>query len=794
MAENNEKVNQLLDKLDSLLRRQEYFSMEINELRLEINKLTTSQDKAKFEDIKSGQSGSDKDIAVEKEPVMQTNSTNSSYYENKDKEQSKYSAPANARQPKIKSDIEKFIGENLINKIGIAITVIGVAIGAKYSIEHELISPLTRIILGYLMGLGLLGVGIKLKGNYNNYSAVLVSGAIAILYFITYAAYSFYELIPQSFAFALMVVFTTFTVVAAINYNKQVIAHIGLVGAYAVPFLLSEGSGKVAILFSYMAIINIGILVIAIKKYWKPLYYSSFLLTWLIYFAWFTTNYKVTEHFQLALVFVSVFFAIFYLIFLGYKLLQKEKFESSDILLLIANSFIFYGIGYTILNAHQTGEQLLGLFTLCNAIVHFIVSLVIYRQKLADRNLFFLVAGLVLAFITIAIPVQLDGNWVTLLWAFEAALLFWIGRTKSVPVYEKLSYILMFLAFYSICHDWATTAYNYYPDQPGTRVTPFLNIYFLTSALFVASFVFINSLNANRKYVAFQFSQKAFNSIIAFSIPAILLIVLYNSFRLEISSYCSQLYIDSAIEIKIDDQEYPNTYWNYDLKSFETIWVINYSLLFFSILSFVNIKKLRNRKLGLINMGLNAFVVFVFLTLGLIVLTDLRQTYLNHILADYYQRSGFNIGIRYISLAFAGFMLFSIYRYIRQDFIQPISDKMKVAIDFLLYTSILWMASSELITWMDMMRFSQSDKLGLSILWGIYALVLIALGIWKGKKHLRIGAIGLFAVTLIKLFIYDISHLDTIAKTIVFVSLGVLLLIISFLYNKYKHLIAENEN
>ena len=54
-------------------------------------------------------------------------------------------------------------------------------------------------------------------------------------------------------------------------------------------------------------------------------------------------------------------------------------------------------------------------------------------------------------------------------------------------------------------------------------------------------------------------------------------------------------------------------------------------------------------------------------------------------------------------------------------------------------------------------------------------------------------AIALFAITLIKLAIYDISHLNTIAKTIVFVTLGVLLLIISFLYNKYKHLTLPEE-
>ena len=117
--------------------------------------------------------------------------------------------------------------------------------------------------------------------------------------------------------------------------------------------------------------------------------------------------------------------------------------------------------------------------------------------------------------------------------------------------------------------------------------------------------------------------------------------------------------------------------------------------------------------------------------------------------------------------------------------------KFKIAFDFLLYTSILWIASSELINLMDIAESTQSYKLGLSILWGVYALLLIVLGIWKKKKHLRLGAMALFAITLIKLFFYDLSQLDTISKTILFVSLGILLLIISFLYNKYKHIISE---
>jgi uncharacterized membrane protein len=793
MSDNNEKLNQLLDKLENLSKKQSAFLREIYELRQEINSLKAAQVRQPVEEIETAPT------VTSVEPEVKTVTIKTIYQAYREKtspeqtqppvQETDATATIQLNDLHVQNGIEKFIGENLINKIGIAITVIGVAIGAKYSIEHELISPLTRIILGYLAGLALLGFGIKLKKNYANYSAVLVSGAIAILYFITYAAYSFYGLIPQPIAFALMVVFTAFTVVAAINYNNQVIAHIGLVGAYAVPFLLSDGSGKVGVLFSYMAIINAGILLIAFKKYWKALYYASFLLTWLIFISWFAAKYQAADHYGLALVFLGIFFATFYAIFLAYKLLQKEKFETDDIILLLFNSFVFYGLGYAILSTNKTGEQLLGLFTLANAVIHFGVSAIIYKQKLADRNLFFLVAGLVLVFTTIAIPVQLDGNWVTLLWAFEAALLFWIGRTKYVSVYENLSYALMFLAFISIIQDWLILHDN--AAETGSKFVPVLNVNFLTAVLFIAAFAFINYVHNNKTPASAQLRQNTFSPLISFSIPAILLTVIYFSFEIEIANWWNQAYRDSAVFIKKESPEYSSTYRNYDLKFFKKIWIINYSLLFSAILSLVNIKRIRNRHLALINIGLSGFFVLLFLTQGLFVLSELCDSYLNQPLSAYYHRSSFNIGIRYIAFAFAALTLYSMYSYKNQEWLTPLSRSVKVAFDFLLFGSLLWVASSELITWLAIKNFSQSYKLGLSILWGVYALLLIVLGIWKKRKHLRIGAIVLFSVTLLKLFFYDIAHLNTIAKTIVFVSLGVLLLLISFLYNKYKYLIAE---
>ena len=790
MPDNADKINQLNTKLESLLARQEDFYREINDIKIELGRLQNADLNRRLEEnllIKADFNETEPENTLSKKEIAPPNPAPIKEVPSKQKENI-LNKPTEKHG--IKSDFEKFIGENLINKIGIAITVIGVAIGAKYSIEHELISPLTRIILGYLIGIGLLGFGIKLKSNYQNFSAVLVSGAIAILYFITYAAYSFYNLFPQGIAFLLMVAFTCFTVVASFKYNKQVIAHIGLVGAYAVPFLLSEGSGKVFILFTYITIINIGILIIALKKYWKPLYYSSFLSTWIIFSAWYFSKYETNQHFSLAFAFLLIFFVIFYVMIIAYKLIHKDKFSAHDILLILANAFIFYGLGYALLIEHKSYNQLLGLFTLGNAVIHFFVATVIYKQKLFDRNLLYLVAGLVIVFITIAIPIQLDGNWVTLLWAGEAALLFWIGRTKQVQVYENLSYPLMYLAFFSIIQDWLKVQIDYSQEKSGIRNIPVFNINFLNTLLFAAFFAFINYIN-NRYITKPSGRAKAMQEIISFAIPTILLVTLYFLFRNEIAGYWDQLYADSSIQIKENADRFDNLRYNPDYLQFKNIWIVNYTMLFLALLSFINIGYLKIRNLGLINIFLNFLLVAVFLMEGITILQVLKDSYFNQSMAKYYTASSGHLVIRYISYSLLFLLLFVQYRYIRQAFLKPINIILQVVIDLVLFASIIWIASTEMITWMDYLKYSASNKLALSILWGVCSLFIIIYGIWKMKKHLRIGAIVLFAVTLIKLFFYDISHLGTISKTIVFVSLGILLLIISFLYNKYKHLIGD---
>jgi uncharacterized membrane protein len=204
----------------------------------------------------------------------------------------------------------------------------------------------------------------------------------------------------------------------------------------------------------------------------------------------------------------------------------------------------------------------------------------------------------------------------------------------------------------------------------------------------------------------------------------------------------------------------------------------------------LNNKKLKNNQLGFVNLVGAIIFVFVFLTQGLYILSEIRESYLEIPTEASFKVSVFHLIIRYISFSLLAFLFYACYDLIHKYFPRK---NYKTGFELFLHLTLVWSLSSELIHWMDLSEASQSYKLGLSIFWGVYSLILIALGIWKNNKPNRIAAICLFGVTLLKLFLYDISHLNTIAKTIVFVSLGVLLLGISFLYNKYKNLISKDE-
>ena len=82
-------------------------------------------------------------------------------------------------------------------------------------------------------------------------------------------------------------------------------------------------------------------------------------------------------------------------------------------------------------------------------------------------------------------------------------------------------------------------------------------------------------------------------------------------------------------------------------------------------------------------------------------------------------------------------------------------------------------------------------KTGFPVLWGILAFIFLIIGIKKQTKMLRIIALALLGITILKLFLYDISNISETGKIISFILLGILILIISFVYQKIKVLVID---
>jgi len=676
----------------------------------------------------------------------------------------------NPFEPKQPTNWERFIGENLFSKIGIVIIIIGVFIGVKYSIQHNLISPAMRLVLGYLMGIGLFVTGAMLKKKYESFSAILVSGAMTIFYFVTFIAYAVFGYFPQSLAFVLMFLFTAFTVLASLSYNQVVIAIIGLVGGYAVPFLLSNNSGQVEILFAYTAIINIGVLILSFYKQWRSLYISALFLTWLLLFSTWASAYQY-DNFVPYFVFNLVTFLTFYVAFIAQKIHRVQELEAVDVLLFLFSSLSFYAMGvWLILDYYPNNRTFVAMFTLLNAVFHFLVGYYFHLKKVPSQALKYLVLVLALSFATLVIPIQFKGTWITIFWIAEAALLFGFGRTKKMPVYERISYAVVILATFSLLIDWGKGSYSIFDmEDASAYITPFANSLFITGLLYsvaVGAMAYIND-----KYK----ETGTLNKVLSFLFNIFSVLILYCTFYREISVFCDMRALHQ-------DPEIYNHYEAYqDLNTFKGVWHIIYSVLFISAYSFLNVKYLKKKLLAELQIGLNFLLLTIFMTLGLYYFSELRERYMEEA-QEGGQLSLWFLNIRYVGLLSLVALGNSIYAL--SKFLEFKTGARRV-LEMLLHLVILWVASSELLHWTDIYESVANYKLGLTILWGGYAILLVVLGIFKRKKYQRISGIILVGFTLLKLFFYDTTHLDTLHKTIVFVLLGVLLLIASFLYNKY---------
>ncbi|MDQ6815402.1 MAG: DUF2339 domain-containing protein [Bacteroidota bacterium] len=670
----------------------------------------------------------------------------------------------------VNREMEDFIGTNVISKIGILVTIIGVFIGAKYAIDNELISPFVRILAGYLAAGVLIFIAFRLKAKYAYFSSILVGGGLSVTYFITYIAYSFYGLFALWAAFIIMVFVTAVSVVIALWYNQKVIALLGQVAAYAIPFLLSNGQGNIFVLYSYITLINFGLLLLSFKKDWKLLYHIAFFLTWLIYFSSMLFIEKMTGNFAAALFFLTVNFVTFYITFLAYKVFKKELYQVGEIGILLFNALFFFFLGTTLINQQFNNVHFLTWFTIANACIHFATGYLIYRLRLVDESVFQFIVGLGLLFVTVAVPIELDGNWVTVLWTVEAAALVYVARSTKRQLYLKISLPLIAISLISLAQDWGQQ-YDYLRDQPVSRVnmytTPFANINFTLSLFVCACLGFIGFATNKFDTISTPFVKSFFCKVLPIAFLVVFYLTLFNEIHFSWDEIIGLYHTKAAI-------------------FYQSITLVIYSCMYVSMWLFINNTYIKNVALHHLLIVLALFVDTAFLSKGLIAIGDLRQLYIDKTAGASYLL----LMIRYFSFAALAIMWLSAWKGLHV--FKP-SSVLQRRVSTVFSITLLTIISNEFIHWMDLSGYQNQYKLGLSLICGGYALGLLFAGMVKNKKHLRIAAIVLFGGTLVKLFFYDLASLSTISKTIVLVLLGTLLLLASFLYNKYKDLLFSNE-
>lgn len=151
-------------------------------------------------------------------------------------------------------DYEKFIGENIANKIGIAVLVLGISFFIKYAIDKDWIHESGRVIIGLISGGILIGFAHYFRNQYRSFSSVLVGGGLSVFYFSIAFAFHQYHLISQTTAFISMVIISGLGVFLSLFYNRQELAILATIGGFITPFLVSTGQDNYSALFTYLCI------------------------------------------------------------------------------------------------------------------------------------------------------------------------------------------------------------------------------------------------------------------------------------------------------------------------------------------------------------------------------------------------------------------------------------------------------------------------------------------------------------------------------------------------------------
>jgi len=664
-------------------------------------------------------------------------------------------------------DLEKFIGENLVSKIGIAILVLAIGFFVKYAIDKNWVGPVGRVSIGIICGAILVALAHKLRNSYKSFSSVLAGGSLAVFYFTITLAFHQFHLFDQVTAFVIMIVITAFAVALSLLYNKQELAIIALVGGFAAPFLVSTGTGNYKVLFTYLIILNSGLLVIAYYKGWRLLNLLSFIFTALLFGGWlnFLPYDSPAVVFKNGFLFASVFYLLFFIINIAHNIKEKKKFIASDFGILLSTTCLYFAAGIYCL-VKMDAAEFKGLFSASMGIFNLAVSYFLLRKQKVDTNILYLLIGITLTFVSITAPLQLHGNHITLFWASEAMLLYWLFSKSRISIIQYAAILVWALMLVSLVMDWMElyTSFN-------SAIAVIINKGFITT-LSAAIATYLLFILRNKEDEAAGISRyQVIPGKKALRITAIVL-----------------LFIAGALEI---NYQFKYHYPDIDLN---ILYLLLYSVTFISILTLVT-QKIKQLELHWSSIAamLGFAVVLYFICVPSTsaiqgqLLTGREK--ISHFLAHW------------LTALVTGLVIYRMIQLIRNN-----KTQLKEGLDlitWILCSAIAIFLSVEIHLLSNHIFYAADNplenirriyiKTGLPILWGLCSFGFMWLGMHYKYRTLRIISLSLFLLTLLKLFIFDIRNIPAGGKIAAFFCLGVLLLVVSFMYQRLKKIIIDNE-
>jgi uncharacterized membrane protein len=201
--------------------------------------------------------------------------------------------PIPPSQPESRDSFESRLGSQIFNRVAIVSLLIGTALGMKLAVDHGLIGPAARVILGLIAGAALVLWSERFrKKNFATFSYSLKAVGSGVLYLSLWAAFRLYGLLPTSVALTLMILVTAWNAYMAWAQDAELLAVYALAGGFATPMLLSSGGNHETFLFTYIFAIVAATVALVRLRPWPRLLLGAFPFTIAYFVGWYAQFYS----------------------------------------------------------------------------------------------------------------------------------------------------------------------------------------------------------------------------------------------------------------------------------------------------------------------------------------------------------------------------------------------------------------------------------------------------------------------------------------------------------------------